>query len=324
MTSEDSSVTAEFPSTARPDGPPAAIRLPVPLNALRAFEAAARHLSIKDAALELNVTPSAVSHQVRILEAALGYDLLRRVGQRLEVTEAGAALAPGLTEGFAQIARAVGAVRNEAAEGPLRVSMLPTFATHWLSPRLSNYPIGREGFALDLSTSQIAVDIGAGAADAAIRHGRGDWPDLDCALLFVETVALLGHPSLLADPAALRTRIAAANLFLSQHRRDDFAAWNGSLPDGPIRPAGVTIVDSAGLGLRAASDGAGITLAGIEIASADIAAGRLAILFPHRVRGGGYYLVSRKGLARDRRLHHFRAWLLAEARADQSAASPSQ
>ncbi|MCF3935719.1 LysR substrate-binding domain-containing protein [Acuticoccus sp. M5D2P5] len=300
------------------------MRLPVPLNALRAFEVAARHLSIKDAAQELSVTPSAVSHQLRILEASLGFDLMRRTGAGLELTEAGRALAPELTEGFSRIAQAVGTLRRERAEGPLRVSMLPTFANHWLSPRLANYPFERTGCELVLSTSQFAVDLAAGAADAAIRHGKGHWADLHADLLFAETVGLLGHPARFAEGEALRARLARTNLFLSQHRRRNFAAWNETLPGGPIEVAGTTIVDSAGLALRAAIDGAGVTLAGIEIAEADIAAGRLALLMPHRVTCGGYYLVYADGMKRDRRLRSLREWLLAERAAPQSVASPSQ
>ena len=108
------------------------MRLSVPLNALRAFEAAARHMSIKDAAEEIGVTPSAVSHQLRILEDLLGVELMRRVGPRLELTETGRQLSPDLTIGFTRIIQAVGAVKQERKLGPLRLSMLPTFAVHWL------------------------------------------------------------------------------------------------------------------------------------------------------------------------------------------------
>ena len=128
-------------------------------------------------------------------------------------------------------------------------------------------------------------------------------------MLFAETVTLLAAPGFGAgaDP---RAAVAGANLFLSQHRRADFDAWNASLPGGPLRPAAVTTVDSAGLGLRAAIDGAGVTLAGMEIAAADIQAGRLAALFPHRLAtGGAYWLVYPPGLARDRRVKRLRAWL---------------
>jgi len=297
------------------DSDPVPMRLLVALNALRAFEAVARRLSVKAAAEELNVTPSAVSHQLRGLEERLGVDLLRRAGQRLGLTETGAILASELTAGFLRIAGAVGRVRRDRAVGPLRISLLPTFATHWLSPRLAAYPFDRRGFELQLSTTQAVVDLAAGEADAAVRHGCGSWPGLLADRLFAESVVLLGHGGCAgAGPEALRRRLGTCNLFLSQHRKRDFELWNAALPGGPLAFRGVTVVDSAGLALRAAIDGAGMTLAGYEIAAADIRAGRLADLFGHRVATGkGYYLAYPVALARDSRLRNLRAWLLEQA-----------
>lgn len=290
--------------------------LPVPLTALRAFEAVARLGAVKAAAGEIGVTPSAISHQLRLLEESLGVDLLRRTGSGIELTEAGAALAPELTAGFSRIRAAVGGLKAERHAGPLRLSLLPTFAVHWLSPRLCRWPFARAGFDLLISTTQTAVDLSAGAADVAVRHGGGVWGDLVADRLFEESVTLYARPEFApADGEARRRAIAGATLFLSQHRQENFARWNASLPGGPVRPGAVATIDSAGLGLRAAIDGAGVTLAGREIAGADVAAGRLVALFDHAVPGGGgYYLVAPPALARDRRVRALRAWLLAEAR----------
>ncbi|MFQ6754902.1 LysR substrate-binding domain-containing protein [Cereibacter sphaeroides] len=299
-------------------------RLTVPLNALRAFEAVARHLSIKEAALELGVTPSAVSHQLRGLEDALGLTLLRRVGPALELTEAGARLAPDLSEGFSRISAAVGGLRQDRSAGPLRLSMLPTFAAHWFSPRLTRYPFERNGFDLLISTTQEAVDLSAGVADAAVRHGRGCWEGLQADLLFDETVSLFGAPPLgRSDPDDMRAQIARQTLFLSQHRKENYARWNATLPGGPIRPAAVMMVDSVGLALRAAMDGAGVALAGVEIAASDVGAGRLAQLFAHRApTGGGYFLVYPDALARDRRVRNLSRWMV-EASAGERALAQS-
>ncbi|WP_247657635.1 LysR substrate-binding domain-containing protein [Aquabacter sp. L1I39] len=289
------------------------MRLTVPLNALRAFEAAARHLSIKEAAAEIGVTPSAVSHQLRILEDMLGVELMRRTGPRLELTEAGRALSPDLTAGFSRIVSAVGGLTAERRVGPLRLSMLPTFAVHWLSPRLAAYPFARTGFELLITTSQAVVDLNAGVADAAVRHGAGTWPGVVSDLLFEETVGLLGRPQLRGGNNDLRSVIGRSNLFLSEHRRAHFEQWNATLPGGPVSPAAITMVDSVGLGLQAAIDGAGVTLAGAEIVECDLATGRLALLFDHRIAAGaGYYLVYPEALARDRRVRNLRAWLLAQ------------
>lgn len=290
------------------------MRLTVPLNALRAFEAAARHLSIKEAAAEIGVTPSAVSHQLRILEEMLGVDLMRRSGPRLELTEAGRALSPDLTAGFARISAAVGTLTAERRVGPLRLSILPTFAVHWLSPRLATYPFARAGFELAITTSQSVVDLNAGVADAAVRHGAGGWPGLVSDLLFEDNVGLLGCPDLSrGSEADLRAVIGRSNLFLSEHRRAHFDRWNASLPGGPVTPGAITVVDSVGLGLQAAINGAGVTLAGTEIVASDLASGRLALLFDHRIpAGAGYYLVYPEALARDRRVRNLRSWLLAQ------------
>ena len=297
-------------------------RLTVPLNALRAFEAAARHLSIKEAALELGVTPSAVSHQLRGLEDALGLTLMRRVGPALELTEAGARLAPDLTDGFTRIIEAVGGLKQDRNTGPLRLSMLPTFAAHWFSPRLTRYPFERNGFDLLISTTQEAVDLAAGVADAAVRHGQGQWEGLRADLLFPETVGLFGAPALGGgDPAAMRARISGMTLFLSVHRKENYARWNATLPGGPIRPQAVMMVDSAGLALRAAMDGAGVALAGAEIAAFDVGAGRLMPLFAHRVgTGGGYYLVYPEALARDRRVRNLSRWMVEASAAERDLA----
>lgn len=299
---------------------PAPPRLNLPLNALRAFEAAGRHLSIKDAAFELGVTPSAVSHQLKALEDALGVDLMRRTGTRLELTQYGQRLSPALTQGLMVISTAVNDIKDDRRAGPLRLSMLPTFAIHWLSPRLIGYPFEQPGFELLISSSQTAVDLAAGEADVGIRHGKGVWPGLRADLLFRESVTLLASPDLpgIDQP---RTLVEKSNLFLSQHRLDNWDDWNRTLPDGPLQPAAVTMVDSAGLGLKAALDGAGLTLAGWEIASADIEAGRLVSLFDHRTEAGaGYWLVYPEALARDRRVRNLRDWLLTAAGSRSEAA----
>lgn len=292
-------------------------RLSVPLNALRAFEAAARHLSIKEAAAEIGVTPSAVSHQVRALEDLLGVALLRRAGPRLELTETGRALSPQLSTGFARIAEAVTAVTAQRRVGPLRVSILPTFATHWLSPRLASYPFARPGCGLVISTTQDVVDLAAGVADVGVRQGAGAWADLRADLLFEETVALFAHPRARAvDEPALRRAVGGANFFLPQRLQAAFERWNATLPGGPVVPGRVTVVDTAGLGLKAAMDGAGITLAGREIAERDLAARRLVALFDHAVPAGlGYYLVYPPALERDRRVRNLRDWMLQQAEA---------
>lgn len=285
-------------------------RLAVPLNALRAFEAAARHLSIKEAAAEIGVTPSAVSHQIRLLEDSLGVELLRRAGARLELTPAGQMLAPGLNSGFRQLGESVGALQKERKLGPLRLSLPPGFAAHWLLPRLAAYPAARPGFELELQTTQELADLAAGSADAAVRHGKGRWPGTVSEHLFDETLTLLSRDAAGEDARRLVSR---STLFISGHRHEAFARWNASLPGGPVLPAAIITVDSTSLSLKAALDGTGITFAGSELAAEDIAAGRLHLLFSHKVAAeAAYYLCYPPALERDRRIRNLRAWLMDE------------
>jgi len=292
------------------------MRIPVPLNALRAFEAAARHLSAKDAALELGVTPSAVSHQLRTLEEALGVELLRRIGTRLELTEAGRRLAPGLNRGFEHIAQAVGNLRQERLDGPLRLNMLPSFATQWLSPRLARYPFERHGFSLEISTTQEGVDLAASEADAGIWLGNGLWQGLVADRLFEASVDLYARPGYVRGSADERlAALRKANLFVSRHC-PGWRDWMESLPAGRFEPARTTQVDSGGLTLQAAADGAGVSIAVAELADAGVQAGRLESVIGHRMATGvGFYLVYPPALREDRRLLNLSRWLHRQAAA---------
>ncbi|PBZ53626.1 LysR family transcriptional regulator [Pseudomonas aeruginosa] len=287
------------------------MRIPVPLNALRAFEAAARHLSIKDAALELAVTPSAVSHQLRILEDMLGVELLRRIGTRLELTDAGRRLAPDLNQGFALIAEGVGALREERRDGPLRVNMLPAFATNWLAPRLNLYPFKRRGFSIQISTTQDNVDLAAGVADVGIWYGKGQpWSGMQADFLFEVTIDLYSRPGYVTGSHRERIKqISKANLFVSRHC-PAWRRWMEGLPDGPLKPAVITQVDSSGLTIQAAADGAGVSIAVCELAENTVREGRLESVFNHPVDAGiGFWLVYPEALREDRRLDNFRGWL---------------
>ncbi|AUM01518.1 LysR family transcriptional regulator [Zoogloeaceae bacteirum Par-f-2] len=287
------------------------MRIPAPLNALRTFEAVARHLSIKDAAQELAVTPSAVSHQLRTLEDILGVELLRRSGSRLELTDAGRRLAPSLGDGFARIAEAVSRLRRTRHDGPLRVNMLPTFATNWLSPRLIEYPFARRGFSLEISTSQEEADLAAGVADAGIWYGDGQWDGLQADLLFQATIDLYARPGFASGSRRQRLeRVASANFFVSRHCLT-WQRWLNTLPDGPFQPAMLTRVDSGGLTMQAAADGAGVSIAVCELAASAVQCGRLTSVFDHPVPAGlGFWLVYPPALCDDPRLDNLRTWLL--------------
>jgi LysR family glycine cleavage system transcriptional activator len=240
----------------------------------------------------------------------LGVELLRRIGTRLELTSAGRRLAPSLNEGFALIAEGVSSLREERRDGPLRVNMLPTFATNWLSPRLSLYPFERRGFSLDISTTQDDVDLAAGVADAGIWYGDGQWAGLQADLLFEATIDLYARPGFATGSRRERLKqVARANLFVSRHCLS-WRRWMDSLPGGPFEPAVVTRVDSGGLTMQAAADGAGVSIAVCELAESAVRLGRLASVFDHPVSAGvGFWLVYPEALSEDRRLDNLRGWL---------------
>src|SRR5437899_5757822 len=152
-------------------------RLP-PLNALRAFEATARHLSVKDAAAELCVTPAAVSQLVKTLELSLGVMLFKRINRGLILTEVGQNYLPAVRNAFRQIAEATGRIAASTETGVLTVSMTPFFATAWLVPRLKAFQDAHPDIDLQVTTTTRLVDFSRDGIDVAIRHGLGRYPGL--------------------------------------------------------------------------------------------------------------------------------------------------
>src|SRR5688572_27497554 len=170
-------------------------RLP-PLTALRAFEAAARHLSFKHAAAELSLTPTAISHQVRQLEDHLGVRLFVRGTRRVDLTAAGQSLFPALRDGFDAMARAVQAVRPGTQTRALVLSTTMAFASRWLLQRLARFAAAHPRIALHLHTSDEPVDLQGGAAQLAVRYGPGSYPGLNCVPLLPSRFAPVCAPGL--------------------------------------------------------------------------------------------------------------------------------
>lgn len=280
-------------------------RPPIPLNALRAFEAAARHQSIKLAALELNVSASAVSHQVRQLEAHLGASLFHRDGRGVQLTTDGADLLPKLIDGFKLLEEALGEHQARRSQGPLRLSVLDIFAHGWLLPRLSGYPLGRQGFELDIQVSQQLVSFETENIDAAVRIGDGRWSGLECDHLFDERMGVYASPghSLTQPP-----------IFVSRYRLSEWRDWCA----GPTPPASakapVVLVENISLALKAALEGAGLCFAGDAFAQREVEARRLtqSETSPQTSVRGGYWLVYPPRGRRDLRLQNLRAWLFTQ------------
>ena len=309
-------------------------RLP-PLNALKAFESAARHMSLKRAAQELSVTPAAISHQVKALEDYLGVKLFRRLNRALELTAAARAALPKLRDGFDSLAQAVAAMRPQTDSGQVTVSAAPSFATRWLMPRLHRFFASHPEIDVRVSArmrlvtrggqnsvaERTTIDNWLEESDLAILYGHGDYPGVRVDKLLALTIAPICSPRLVQGENPLRQPQD-----LSHHTllHDD----TGTLYDGIafwdvwLRAAGVSDVDAsrgshfshAVLALEAASDALGVVATFPLLAAAGLAAGRLILPFELQVPlQSAYYLVCSETAELRPAVAAFRDWLLAEA-----------
>ncbi len=256
-------------------------RLP-PLNALRSYEAAARHLSFTKAADELGVTPAAVSHQVKLLEDHVGVALFQRVSRQLILTEAGMACLPGIRAAFDGLAASIDAISAAGRSGVLTVSVAPSFASKWLLPRLDGFQAAHPDIDVRVFASMQLVNFAGGEADLAIRYGAGRYAGLVSERLLSETVVPVCSPKLLEGDTPLRT---PADVRLQTLLHDDSPDDDESCPTWEmwLRAAGVEGVDAtrgprfnqSSMVLEAAVLGRGIALAKSTIAAADLAEGRV-------------------------------------------------
>jgi len=302
-------------------------RLP-PLNALRAFEAAARHLSFTKAAAELHVTQAAVSHQVKALEDYLRTPLFRRQNRAILLTDAGQAYLPPVREALDAIAAATAEVTQIRATGPLRISTLPSFAVKWLLPRLPRFHQGRTGEAgaghpdVMLSTSIETVDLHHDDFDAAIRFTRPRDSDLAVTHLMDDEVfpvcaptLLTGHPPL-EKPADLRHHTLLQDVV---NDTCDDPGWHVWLAAAGIPDLDVTYgpgFSDSSMVVQTAIAGHGVALTRHSLVRDDLASGQLVRPFGPRLRTGfSYWFVTTHAKARDPRVKAFRDWLLAEVEA---------
>jgi LysR family glycine cleavage system transcriptional activator len=174
-----------------------------PLNSLRAFEAAARHLSFTKAAEELHVTPAAISHQIKALEEQLGVPLFRRLTRALRLTEAGQAALPPMRDGFDRLADAVDLLRAHEESGAITVSLDPSFAAKWLVPRLDRFRAAHPDLDLRLDATDKLADFQRDNVDLAIRYGGGNYPGLEVERLLSEEIFPVCSPKLLEGSAPL-------------------------------------------------------------------------------------------------------------------------
>ena len=304
-------------------------RLPS-LNALRAFEAAGRHVSFSRAAEELHVTPAAIGQQVRALESYLGETLFVRLNRSVELTVAGQALLPGLSDGFDQLARTMEAFYRRTVRRPLTVSVEPDFGAKWLVRRLDRFREHHPGIEIRLDATIRVIDFAREAVDLAIRYGDGDYPGLRCDVLFEEDVFPVCSPALLEGPHPL---VHPEDLQWHRLLHQDWAANAPTWPDWKmwLMAAGVENVDpthglqfasgSYGLMMDAALAGHGVALASSVLVADDIEAGRLVKPFDLGVHQSlRYYLVGPEATADEPMTTAFREWLIGEAGGSSASA----
>jgi LysR family glycine cleavage system transcriptional activator len=292
-----------------------------PLGALRAFEAAARHLSFSRAALELNVTPAAISHQIHALEADLGVALFHRGNRAIALTPSARVLLPGLTEAFAGIRAAVRRLKAHNDTGTLTVTASPSFAAKWLVLRLHRFQERYPEIDVRISATDEVVDLTQGDFDLAIRYGGGRYPGLAVEALLHNEVFPACSPRLLETGPPLRTPEDLRHRALIHDRaidRDPLApTWPMWLKAAGVKdvPAAAGLSFSAShLALDAAIAGHGVALAYSSIAAADLAAGRLVRLFSLALPDlFAYYVVTAPGALERQKVKAFRDWLRREA-----------
>ncbi len=282
-----------------------------PLNSLRAFEAAARHLSFTRAADELNVTQAAISHQVKGLEDHLGICLFRRMPRRLLLTDEGQALLPDLRDGFARLAQAVERVRNGGASGTLTVSTMTTIAMSWLVPRLPRFQAAHPEIDIRITTSQKLVDFAREEIDVAIRYGIGGWPGTVAEKMFDDVLAPLcgrAFRDRLRRPEDLRQVP-----LLRSTEETEWPAWLAATGVVGVDLTRGLVFDSTQVAVRAAIDGMGVCMAAPSLFAEEIVAGRLFQPFPLTVANGkAYWLVAPETGAHRPKVQRFRDWVFDE------------
>ncbi len=291
-----------------------------PLNALRAFEAVARHLSFTGAADELGVTQGAVSQQVKKLETHIGLLLFRRVHQGLLLTDAGQAYLPVVRDAFDGLALGTRNLQSRERRGVLTVSVSPGFATKWLVPRSHGFYERHPEIDLRISAGLDHINFARSDVDLAVRHGDGTWPDLDVVRLMAENVFPVCSPALIAGPAKMKAPIDLRHhTLLRSWRPDDWPRWFAAAgADGAVDTTRGPSFNDHSNAIQAAIDGQGVALGRTALVGDDLLAGRLVRPFERVIPANiSYWIVCPQGTAGRPKIVAFREWLLAEAEALQ-------
>lgn len=291
-------------------------RLP-PLGPLRAFEAAARHLSFTRAAEELSVTQAAVSHQIKTLEEHFGVPLFRRLNRALLLTDEGQTLFPVVRSALDQLAEATQRLKGQQHGGTLTVSTLPSFAVKWFVPRMSRFQDRHPEIDLRISANERLNDFARDGIDVAIRFGPGTWSGVHAELLSGERVAPYCSPGLLPYLKSPRDLAHVTLLHEEMTPLPEFPTWSTWLRaaglDGVVDGGRGTLFSHTHIMLQAAIDGRGVAMGQSLLAADDVSAGRLVQPFDLSLPAGYSYYVVCPPMAVDRpKTRAFRDWIMGE------------
>ncbi|MUH72239.1 transcriptional regulator GcvA [Psychrosphaera haliotis] len=300
------------------------MKSPIHLNALKAFEASARHQSFSAAAEELNVTPAAVGQLVKTLEEWLDTPLFHRMSSgktRLIATETAQSALPLVREGFDKLVQGLDILKDNAISGVLTVAVSPAFAAKWLLPRLHHFQTICSETNVNLNTNLKPVDFNSQRIDVGIRFGVGSWQGLSAEKLMDEEVYPVCSPTFLEDKGRLDLVDNLLNETLIHDQSMDshtgFPSWSSWLKKAgvstPHATKSIQINNSAAV-LQSAIDGQGVALARSVMVKDDLAAGRLVRIFPtiNFESPLAYYVIYRPECAELPRIKAFKEWLFKE------------
>lgn len=297
------------------------------LNGLRAFEAAARHLSFTRAAAELNVTQTAISHTIHRLEDQLGVQLFIRRNRALLLTREAQAYVPAIRAAFEDLRQATDRLQRPERDGVLTVSTTASLAAKWLVSRVAAFQEANPAIEVRITTSAHLVDFQREAVDMAVRYGRGVWPGLRAQWLMAEDIFPVCSPALLTSSHPLRTPadLADQTLLHATVSREDWQLWltAAGLPVELAKRRGLSF-DQTFMAIQAAVDGRGVALGRTPFVEDDIAAGRLIVPFDVVLPAdAGFYVVAPEETADTPKIALFRHWLLGSVAPGSFAPPPA-
>jgi len=285
-----------------------------PLNSLRAFECAARHLSFTKAADELHITQSAVSHQIKTLEAWLGFPLFERNGQRISLSHGGAAYAAELGPVFTRISHATQDLLTSGTHQILNLRGYGTFFVRWLIPRISDFQDKNRDIKIRLTTHVEAVDFGRDNVDMGIVYGEGPWIGSRSDLLFEDALIPVVSPNIvcgLSWPCSLEEML---NLpMLHSRRKLQWEDWLQAVGATRKPAENDMYFEDVTILYQCLLEGLGVALVQVKYVEDDLAQGRLVTPYPYTLRRkGGYHLICPLEISNDDKIVRFREWLMAQ------------